>query len=308
MVRGLIIRQTFLLIDLVLFGSILLTAGLVVAQLFATPSVATNAPPGITPATDGESLIMALRDRKDYDTITASGLFGDAGRFSVASEPPPPPPPPEPADEVVETELNLKLWGTTSLSPTSIYASASIEDVSQRTGGKLYFVGDDVVNDVTLEEVHPRWVILRNNRESPPQLERLKMDDEDGTIAGNLARGNTRPARPAPQVATRVDLNKEAFIQELYVNYAELVTKVRPELYRDASGRVAGITAADISDVPLAKQLGLENGDVLQTVNNERIDSEQKILEMVQKYQNVDSFRIGILRNGTVQNITYNLR
>ena len=109
-------------------------------------------------------------------------------------------------------------------------------------------------------------------------------------------------------MATRVDLDKNDFIQELQVNYVELVTKVKPELYRDSSGRVAGITAADISDVPLAKKLGLENGDVLQTVNNEKIDSEQKILEMVQKYQNVNSFRIGILRNGRVENITYNLK
>ena len=95
-------------------------------------------------------------------------------------------------------------------------------------------------------------------------------------------------------------------MEELYVNYADLVTKVKPELYRDASGKVAGITAANISDVPLAKQLGLKDGDILQTVNNEKIDSQQKILDMVQKYQNADSFRIGIMRNGKQEIVTFN--
>lgn len=310
MVRGLVIRQIFLFLDVILFGAILLTAGLVIKQLFERPQVAVATPsPEFDPA-QHQPLIQALRDRKDYERIKVNGLFGDAGRFDAEKAKTEEVVVEEPDEEVVDTSLNLKLWGTTSLSPTSIYASASIEDASTRDGSKLFFVGDTVVSDVTLEEVHSRWVILRNNRENPPQLERLRMDEEEEGGTSHLA-SRSRPtpqSRPTSTSATRVDLDKQAFIKELYVNYADLVTKVKPKLYRDASGRVAGITADDISDVPLAKSLGLENGDVLQTVNNEKIDSEQKILEMVQKYQNANSFRIGILRNGKIQNITYNLR
>jgi type II secretory pathway component PulC len=134
------------------------------------------------------------------------------------------------------------------------------------------------------------------------------MDEEEGAEGANAdtlaSRGNREPTLP-PQ---EVELDKNAFAEELLTNYADLVTKVKPELYRDASGKVAGITAADIAEVPLAKQLGLENGDVLQTVNNEKIDSEQKVMEMVQKYQDAGSFRIGIMRNGKQKIITYNFR
>jgi len=208
-----------------------------------------------------------------------------------------------------ETELNLKLWGTTSLSPTSAYATASIEDVSKRDR-QLYAIGDMVVDQVTLVEIHQRWVILLNSRETPPQRERLSMDEEEAgetKVASNLPNiGSGGRATVLP--TERVELDKKALIQEVYANYADLVTKVKPELYKDANGKVVGVTAQDIDNIPLAKELGLQSGDVLQTVNNEQIDSQEKVMEMVQKYQNAGSFRIGIMRNGKQKIITYNFR
>lgn len=309
MVRGLIIRQLFLVLNLALTGLILFTAGAVVLQLTSPPKMpdnSTETPAGL-PADAGNSL-KELRERTAYNSILENGLFGEAGRFKVeaVSETPLPEKPAE--GPVAETKLSLKLWAVTSLSPTSPFASASIEDTSQKNGSQLYHIGSSVAENVILEEIHPRWVVMINNNESPPVCERLSMDDEEGVenteVADNTLRGRHGASLP-PQ---EVELDKTAFVQELYVNYKDLVTKVKPELYRDENGKVAGVTAADISEVPLAKQLGLENGDVLQTVNNEKIDSEQKILEMVQKYQDAGSFRIGIMRDGKQKIITYNFR
>lgn len=308
MVRGLIIRQLFLVLNLALSGLILYTAVSVVLQMTSPP----QAPGALSPAVEGgaeasDDALKSLRERTAYNSIIENKLFGEAGQFDPAPAPPvvieEPPPGPEP-----ETDLNLKLWAVTSLSPKSPFASASIEDLGQKTGSQLFHIGNPVVANVTLEEVHPRWVVLINRNESPPKRERLSMDEEEGAEGANAdtlaSRGNREPTLP-PQ---EVELDKNAFAEELLTNYADLVTKVKPELYRDASGKVAGITAADIGDVPLAKQLGLENGDVLQTVNNEKIDSEQKVMEMVQKYQDAGSFRIGIMRNGKQKIITYNFR
>lgn len=308
MVRGLIIRQLFLVLNLALTGLILFTAGSVVLQMTSPPpKPGTELDLSDTNTEDRGDTVKDLRERTAYNSILENGLFGDAGRFKVDMAPPPPVVEKPVEGPVAETELSLKLWAVTSLSPKSPFASASIEDVSQKTGSQLYHIGSTVVDNVILEEVHPRWVVLINNRESPPKRERLSMDEEEGLDATAAALAS-RSAHGTSLPPEEVELDKTAFVQELYVNYADLVTKVKPELYRDASGKVAGITAADISEVPLAKQLGLENGDVLQTVNNEKIDSEQKILEMVQKYQDAGSFRIGIMRNGKMKNITYNFR
>jgi len=295
--------------DLILIGLIVFTVGLVLLRVVNTPKItlAANVDSGGV-ATSGGNLIDELRDRTAYNAIQENGLFGDAGRFKMDVAPPPAPEP-EPIDtSLEETALSLKLWGTTSLSPTSPYATASIEDASKRER-KLFKIGEPVVDDVVLEEIHQRWVILLNRRESPARRERLSMDeDEDGNQLASRDTGAYQSSRPTVLPSERVELDRKDFIRELYANYADLVTKVKPELYRDASGKVAGVTAPDIEDIPLAKQLGLANGDVLQTVNNEQIDSQEKVMEMVQKYQRSNSFRIGIMRNGKQKIITYNLR
>jgi general secretion pathway protein C len=309
MVRGLIIRQLFLVLNLALSGLILYTAVSVVLQMTSPPQ-ATGA---LSPAVEGgaeasDDALKSLRERTAYNSILDNRLFGDAGQFKVDLAPPVVVDEPVPGPDEEETQLNLKLWAVTSLSPKSPFASASIEDLGQKTGSQLFHIGNPVVANVTLEEVHPRWVVLINRNESPPKRERLSMDEEEGAEGANAdtlaSRGNREPTLP-PQ---EVEIDRNDFINELTTNYADLVTKVKPELYRDANGKVAGITAADIAEVPLAKQLGLENGDVLQTVNNEKIDSEQKVMEMVQKYQDAGSFRIGIMRNGKQKIITYNFR
>jgi len=306
MVRGLIIRQLFLVLNLALSGLILYTAASVVLQMTSPPQASGALPTaGEGGADESDSALKTLRERTAYNSIK---LFGDAGQFEPDQAPPAVIEEPVPGPDEEPTELNLKLWAVTSLSPKSPFASASIEDLGQKTGSQLFHIGNPVVANVTLEEVHPRWVVLINRNKTPPKRERLSMDDEEGAEGANAdtlaSRGNREPTLP-PQ---EVELDKNAFAEELLTNYADLVTKVKPELYRDASGKVAGITAADIGDVPLAKQLGLENGDVLQTVNNEKIDSEQKVMEMVQKYQDAGSFRIGIMRNGKQKIITYNFR
>jgi type II secretory pathway component PulC len=82
---------------------------------------------------------------------------------------------------------------------------------------------------------------------------------------------------------------------------------VKPELARDESGNVIGVTADNIGQVPMARKLGLGDGDILQTVNNEQIDSEQKIYEVIQKFQNANSIRIGVMSGGKPKVITYRL-
>jgi type II secretory pathway component PulC len=169
-----------------------------------------------------------------------------------------------------------------------------------------YALGQDIVDKVKLLEVYPREVVLLNERNTPSTRERLRMEDLDTASPATTVTAARRMPERAP-AGNQIELNRQEFVQELYMNYADLVTKVKPEMYRDASGNVVGVTAQNIGQVPLAQKLGLADGDVLQTVNNEAIDSEQKIMEMVQKYSDSNVFRIGILRNGRPQVITYRL-
>ena len=181
-------------------------------------------------------------------------------------------------------------------------------------------IGQEIVENVILELVYQREVILLNNQEDPPQRERLRMEDNEETDTGAASRSHLASARPSaahprelprPSVrpestVERITVNREELIQDVFDNYASL-SSLQPQLYRDDSGNVVGVTAPNISKQPLAKKLGFQDDDVLQTVNNERIDSEEKIMEIFQKYQNANSFRIGILREGKPRVLNYRL-
>jgi len=307
MVRGLIVRQVFIVLDVVLAVALLGTGAMALSGLFAAPLDASRLPlDGDGPGARFETALRTLDGKSGYRPILDNRLFGDAGAFDPTEEPPPPPPPPPVEEPEVETSLNLRLVGTTDLRP---FESAIIEDMDTRGSIHSFRPGELVVDKVTLEEVRQREVVIMNERLIPPKRELLRMDDDKGKPIVTAR----APQRPAPQPAVdnspdRITLNRNEFIQDLYTNYADLITKVRPEMYRDESGNVIGVTAQNISEVPMAAKLGLEDGDVLQSVNNEPIDSEQKIMEMVQKYQNSNSFRIGIMRNGQVRTITYRLQ
>jgi len=305
MVHGLIVRQVFIVLDLALVIGLIAAGAMIVSSLLTDPtSAATLDLSDESSSLDLHASLRTLDGRTAYDSIKTNRLFGDAGAYDPTATPPPPPPPPPVEEPEVETSLNLRLVGTTALRP---FESAIIEDVDTRGAIHTFRPGELVVDKVMLEEVRQREVVLMNERLTPPKRELLRMDEDKGKPIVT-ARAPQDPPAPVDSSPDRITLNRNEFIQDLYQNYSDLITKVKPEMYRDANGNVVGVTAQNISEVPLASKLGLQDGDVLQSVNNEPIDSEQKIMEMVQKYQNSNSFRIGIMRNGRVQTITYRLQ
>ncbi len=310
MVRGLIIRKTFIAIDLALAA--LVAAVVVVVAMEMTrliPGPEAVVPDGGAAAQPTVPPLPQVAERTAYASLKQSGLFGEAGKWDPKAIPPPAKveeKPPEP--DVSETTLNLRLMGT--IAAGSKFSTAFIENLDTNDRGRSYLIGDQLMDDVTLEEVSSREVKVLNKRFDPPKHERLKMDEAEPEAAP-AAKAPSKAAAPTTPVEApspdRITLKRDEIVQDLYKNYADLVTNLKPEMAKDEKGNVIGVTAPDIGKVPLAQKLGIQEKDILQTVNNEQIDSEQKILELVQKYQTANSFRIGIMRDGKPKVITYRL-
>lgn len=309
MVRGLRIRQIFICVDLLLTALFLGVAALVAHEMSRPPqSIEALLPPD----EDGAAPVAPLAHvsgREFYDGVVTGGLFGEAGRWDPGAVPEEAPVVEEvaPAEDISETTLSLRLIGTVALSPKSPFAVAFIGQKEGNDPGKSYFIGEEVSDSVALDEVFPREVILLNRGTTPPQRERLRMDEEKegGALAAAAPAAPPAP-EPVAEPSERITLKRDEMIQEIAQSYASLAT-IRPEVVTDDNGNVLGITAAGIGEFPIAQRLGVQENDVLQTVNNEKLDSEDKIMEMVQKYQNASSLRIGILRDGKPKVITYRL-
>ena len=170
---------------------------------------------------------------------------------------------------------------------------------------RTFFVNEEVVPNVTLNEVRPFEVVLNNKRNG--QLQVLAMEEKVFIRQpGRRTRANAR--RASSGSPNQVVLNKQEFIRDLQQNYAELISTVKPQYVRDSKGDITGITAKDISKIPLARKLNLQDNDILQTINNVKIDSEEKIIEVIERYRDASTFRLGILRNGRPRILTYRFR
>ncbi|MCX8063815.1 MAG: hypothetical protein N3G21_01420 [Candidatus Hydrogenedentes bacterium] len=245
-------------------------------------------------------------------------LFGSAGSYDEEeiAKPKEESPPPVSEDVVEETQLNLKLIGTVALSPKDKFSSACIENQDKRITA-FFAVGQEVMENVVLEEVYPKEVILLNKRLNPPRKERLKIEDKAESLVSkpvNFPSDRVRVGRveedSSQNNVREVEVNRDEIEKEFVASYADLVTRIRPEMYRDESGKIRGVTAKNIEEIPLAKKLGFKNGDVLVAVNDENIDSEDKIIDIIRKHSDptLPAIKITILRDGKQMDVIYKIR
>ena len=95
-----------------------------------------------------------------------------------------------------------------------------------------------------------------------------------------------------------VVVNRQEAAQELSEYAARIMEEVKPEFKHDANGTMIGVTSANISAIPLAVKVGLQNNDVVTSINGEQFDSDEKFSLLLQKYGNAEKIQLGIERNG----------
>lgn len=309
MIRGLLIRRVFVWADCLLVAAIVFVIVVGVTDAFSGDDNKATAVDVSEETRADENMFASVGPRASYDVIISSGIYGPAASRS-RDDSGPPPPPPELVEEETETELPLKLWGTVFSVEGDPAASAVIET---REGGmrvKTYYVGQEVVRDVLLKEVRRKEVLLDNQRAN--RIEHLQItgrdDRERGLAKSRTERRTTRSRTNRASTAQVIVLNRREIVKDLVEDYADFAAKIDVKVVKDDQGNVQGITATNLDDIELAQKFGLKDGDVLTTINNEPIDSVDKVYDVIQKYRNASTFRIGIIRNGKPSYLTYRFR
>lgn len=303
MLKGLVIRQAFMVVDFALAVAVVGVAYLVIATVFE-PNQRDN--PTVSGVTGGDDTVVFAKvgRRAQYDGVIQGGLFGKAGQRSKAGEEVP-----QPVAAPVEKsadDLHLRLWGALAAYPTDPLATAIIENGSFKTTD-TYYLGEVVMDQIKLVEVYKRRVILLNQASNERLFLAMEKEEEKAArvkVTAEVSR--PRPMAPSRSRDARITVRRQE-INELSRDFGTLLAQVNPRPYIDESGKVAGYTGDNLSSVPLASRLGLQDGDVLQTVNGIAIDSEQKVFEIVTKFRDLSMFRVGVLRNGKPHMITFKL-
>lgn len=307
MLKGLALRQglfamnglfAFVLVLIVLLAGRELFRGGVKTGPVSAPDLSGVA----APLLDGAS-----HSRDYYDTLMARALFGDAGK-SKSNAPATEPVAPPPTTDAQETTLPLKLHGTTLNPGPPMLASAIIEIREGGAQTKTVYPKDEVIENVFVKEIRRQEVILDNQRNR--RTESLKVEWKSEPLR-TAARPPTVRAPAAPAVDSQVNLirlDRAAITKKLEDEYARVASNLNVKVVNGDNGKPKGITTDNIENYESAKELGLKNGDVLVSINNEPVDSKDKAIEVLNKYKNASLFRVGIERNGQMQYLTYRVR
>ena len=311
MLQGLVIRQAIMVIDGVLVIGVVLMA-LLIGINYSTGIADSSAAvaEGTTAAGMASDLVAQVRSRSEYDIIVGNKLFGPAGQMAKDTAAAPPP-----AEPVQETQLKLRLCGTAATSPRDMFAAAIIQNDDIGSIG-TYAVGQEVVLDVVVEEVHPRKVILYNKTANRREVLRADGDKgEDEALAQNAATPGA-PNTPAPFAASSPSpAPPSGPTSDIKVNKAELFRNLNFDSLRDmsvtfqydANGNADGVASSKWESHPLGAKLGLKNGDVIKTINGEPINEGNGLPKLVTKFRNAKTIRLGIMRGGQQSVLTYTL-
>ena len=306
MLKGLAVRQGLLAMNAAL-GVVFV---LILAQMVRQGFLPDINPVGVAingNGAGGESLKLAqVRELKHYSAVATGGLFGTAGSFTPGQQASVPPPPAEDATE--ETTLPLKLFGT-ALSEGPSPRAAAIIDVRDGSvsGTRTFYLGDEVMENVVLEEVRAQSVVLDNRRDNRRELLQI-----DWTFSG--APGQTSlisrqlGASAAVSRPNLITLNRTEIQKKLEDQYAQVASTLDVQVVTGDDGTVQGITTDNVEQYDVARELGFQNGDVLVSINNEPVKSREDAVNVVKRYQDASIFRIGLLRGGHMQYITYRVR
>lgn len=301
MLRGLVIRQIFFAADLLLMCLIGAAAIFTILRLLDSSAVTVDTT-GATAAGSEQFELPVLGDKAEYEKIAATRLFGNAGQTKkeVAAEPEPP--------KIIDAgNLGLTLLGCSYTTPTDPRSSAIIEARAARDGREkisTYFVNQEITTQVTLAEVHKGYVLLQVG----PNLQRLELKRRDGTPINPAPKVNgaaNLPVVPDPPGVKTLD--RAELMEELVAASGELAS-MAPRLAYDDDQNVIGVTADGLNDLPLAQKLGFQDGDVVQNINGEAIDSLDKVTEVLNKFQDIDTIRIGVQRGGKAQMMTFKMK
>ncbi len=237
--------------------------------------------------------------------ILNARLFGQPARV-----PPPPPVPETPPD----TRLNYKLYG--------VYYTAEIQDARAiidigNGSTKSYQIGEPLTDQVSLQEIHARHVILKRNDRyetlrlfgTDPDARQEMLPPEPAPPLSNSNAVRSRAAAPA--IITSENLPPAQLLgqyqQRLASNPQSLMNLLRAAPVQE-NGEFIGYRISPAQDRALFDKFGLEKGDIVTAVNGIALDNPLKGFKVLEEVANADQLSLQVNRSGQVMNLQFQIQ
>lgn len=233
----------------------------------------------------------AKMDLREYQVIMDRNLFGSKDKAKDQEE--------EEAvvqedlEAIEPTTLKVALLGTVAGDRRNAFAV--IEETDKRKQG-LFKVGDSVKGAMVKSILRGRVILRVGDKD-----EMLAMKEPSSSKGGGSKGGGSAPGS---NVAASTITISRAQIQDSLQNINRLLTeaRVRPHY---SNGRPDGLSISRIRPGSLFQKLGLNNGDVIQGINNRQIKGPDDIMSFYQKLKIGSGVSLDINRRGQMEKINY---
>jgi len=318
--RVVVVLATLLLCALFLAQG---STNLVAAWLF--PLEAAMQSPGAARASAPRASATATRDdtailrRNIFDHETGP-LDGTPTEDVAAADDTAEPVPLDPNAPLPACEGSVRLVGSVVNPARPLWSFAAIIGAA---GKAMLFRQGMSVDGRELLAIHEHRVIFRPSSGAPCQITMFTDPEAAAAPAAHPAIvAAARPAPPAPPggsisaadmesgISRVSDTNfnvQRSFVDQILAHQGELMRTARI-IPHEQGGRVVGVKMYGIRRNSLLGHLGLQNGDMLRTINGFDMTSPDSALEAYARLRSADHLSLQVVRRGQPTTIDYNIQ
>ena len=199
-----------------------------------------------------------------------------------------------------EEELGIALLGTVAGSPE--ISRAIIKDLKTNELS-LYKIGDTVAT-ARIESIEKDVVVLlHKGQRKILDLGTRESKRQDIDSAQAALSNNTNLAVETNPPFESHDTTVGAKLSDIEI----MLTKAVIEPFA-IEGQVEGIRVTGLENITEAKNLGLKNGDIIRTVNGQRLTSKQKAYQIFKKARSQAATNIELLRGNETKMLSFSSR
>ena len=240
------------------------------------------------------------RPISDYAAIEKRNLFKTGDAVKPLSKPQPL----QTLEDLKQTELKLRLWGTVTGDRERAYAV--IEDEKKREQN-LFRQGDTLQGATVKQILREKIVLTVNGKDEILSMEKPPAGNTRLSRAMPTAGGAPSPFAQAAESGAagsqRIALER-AEVEDALNNVNSLMrqARIRPH-FKD--GKPDGLTLSRIQRDSIFTKLGLRTGDVIVGVDGQEIESVDDALKFYNNLKSSPSVQLQIRRRGQLHNIDY---
>jgi len=201
------------------------------------------------------------------------------------------------------SDLPVKLIATVVTNPSQ-FSTALIAGEGRGEEPEIYGVGDDLLNEATIEEIQWRRVIIRRDG----RLETIPMDSKGVEPPARSASSRDSDSDGIEKQSEDEYTVPQSVVDNALEDLDKLASQVRVRPHRDSDGNVDGYRLSAIRRGTLLDKLGIKNGDIVHEVNGYQLNSSSGAMTAFQSLQSEGSFQFDVSRRNRRRTIKYDIR